>query len=121
MNPDTEVYYYGCETGRAGHYWHAPDGIWMKQGSIIARVPQPSIGPYKVDGGFLQYPQTEGVSRHDCLGPMRDARVFVVRRLLREALGPVHEIGTLGRNENGSPKHPLFLKKTTEFQSLVKG
>jgi hypothetical protein len=51
--------------------------------------------------------------RHERLGSMLAARSFVVRRILREKAGG--EIGVLGRNEDGSPKHPLYLSKTTPF------
>jgi len=51
---------------------------------------------------------------HPRLGSMLAARVFVVKRILREKAGG--EVGVLGRNDDGSPKHPLYLKKTTAFQ-----
>ena len=42
-------------------------------------------------------------------------RAFVVRRLL---LDPTSELGHLGLNGDGSPKHPLFLKGTTPFTPI---
>lgn len=42
-------------------------------------------------------------------------RVFVVRRLLQEHAA---ELGHLGLNGDGSPKHPLFLKGTTPFTKI---
>jgi len=39
-------------------------------------------------------------------------RTFVLRRLLRRS---ACEVGHRGLNADGSPKHPLFLKGTTEF------
>ncbi|MDE1834524.1 MAG: hypothetical protein KGH64_04255 [Candidatus Micrarchaeota archaeon] len=56
-----EAYYYGCKNG-TGHYWYAPDRLWMKKSDIIVRVPK-SIGPYKVDGGFcIKGIQYEGIA-----------------------------------------------------------
>ena len=51
--------------------------------------------------------------RHERLGSMLAARAFVVRRILRKRAGG--EIGVLGKNSDGSPKHPLYLKNTTQF------
>lgn len=47
---------------------------------------------------------------------MLDGRAFVLRRLLREH---AREVGTLGLNGDNSPKHPLFMKGTTEFVQTV--
>jgi hypothetical protein len=46
-----EAYYYGCEDD-TGHHWWARDGHWKGHRDIIARLPAPSIGPYRVDQGF---------------------------------------------------------------------
>jgi hypothetical protein len=44
------------------------------------------------------------------LRPILDERTAVVQRLLREH---AREIGHLGINRDGSPRHPLYLKSTT--------
>ena len=36
----------------------------------------------------------------------------------RAAAGRDHDVGVLGINSDGSPKHPLFLPKTTAFQPI---
>jgi hypothetical protein len=75
------------------------------------------VGPYNDDAiramcwatsrvvmGWGEHPKLVNISQ----------RAFVVRRILREA----KELGHLGRNGGGrtSPRHPLYLPSTTQFQ-----
>lgn len=53
--------------------------------------------------------------RHQPLATIVQARAFVVKRLLSEACPRIIP-GHLGRNGDGSPKHPLYLKATTLMQ-----
>ncbi len=55
--------------------------------------------------------------RCDHLGAAVDRRALEVRRILRaEAQCPV---GTLGRNKDGSPPHPLMLPYSTRFVKMA--
>lgn len=61
MSERIEAYYYGCRDD-TGHYYYARDGEWMGKRDIMARLPEPSIAPYKVDCGFLKHPQVQGAA-----------------------------------------------------------
>lgn len=58
---------------------------------------------------------------HRALKEAIERRAMVIRDVVLArgpAIDPARDIGHLGRNQDGSPKHPLYLPNTTRFVSV---
>jgi hypothetical protein len=52
---------------------------------------------------------------HRKIRKLLDPRAYEVAQLLPLVVKPPRDLGTLGRNDDGAPKHPLYLPKFTSF------